>query len=175
VLRGDGIVATSMSNFGLEIFLKDLGLNLYRSDVGDRYVLLEMLARGANLGGEQSGHVISLEHNTTGDGTLTALLVISTMLREQKPLSFYQSLITRYPQRLNSFKVEKKVPFDELPTVKNALHAAETELTGKGRIVLRYSGTELKARVMVECEDSVVCERITTELSDTIKSALAAK
>jgi phosphoglucosamine mutase len=172
ILRGDGIVATSMSNFGLEVFLKDLGLNLYRSDVGDRYVLLEMLTRGANLGGEQSGHIISLEHNTTGDGTLTALLVISTMLREQKPLSFYQSLIIRYPQRLNSFKVAKKVPFDELPSVRAALHKAEGELSGRGRVILRYSGTELKARVMVECDDELLCERLTNELSETVKQAL---
>jgi len=173
ILRGDGVVATSMSNFGLEVFLKDIGLKLYRSDVGDRYVLLEMLARGSNLGGEQSGHIISLEHNTTGDGILTALLVISTMLRSEKPLSSFQTLIDRYPQELTSFKISKKVPFEALPLFKKALDEANAAVAGRGRIVVRYSGTELKARVMVECDDAELCSKLARDLSALLASELA--
>ncbi len=171
-LRGDGIVATTMSNFGLEQFLKDIGLKLYRSDVGDRNVLLEMLARGLNLGGEQSGHVISLDHNTTGDGTLTALLVIAAMLQDEKPLSSYQSLITRYPQKLVSIRVKKKPPFEDLPNLKAALRSANDRVSGKGRVLLRYSGTESKARVMVECDDEQLCTELVQELSQVIQQEI---
>lgn len=173
ILRGDGVVATTMSNFGLEVYLRDIGLKLYRSDVGDRYVLLEMLARGLNLGGEQSGHIISLEHNTTGDGTLSALLVISTMLRSGKPLSSFQSLIQRYPQQLKSFRVGKKIPFEQLPKFQAALQDAQGKVSGRGRIVVRYSGTESKARVMVECDDEVLCRQLTDELSSVLEAELA--
>lgn len=174
LLRGDGIVATTMSNFGLESYLKSKGLKLYRSDVGDRYVLLEMLKRGINLGGEQSGHVISLDNNTTGDGTLTALLVISAMLSSKKPLSAVQNLIKRYPQKLESFLVSSKPPLDSLPSVTEAVFRAENKLEGKGRILLRYSGTENKVRVMVECEDTVLCDDLTQYLVATIKNEIGA-
>jgi len=174
LLRGGGIVATTMSNFGLESYLNSQGLNLYRSDVGDRYVLLEMLKRGINLGGEQSGHVISLDNNTTGDGTLTALLVISAMLSSKKPLSFVQSLITRYPQRLESFLVSSKPPLESLASVKKVLQASEAKLNGKGRVLLRYSGTENKVRVMVECEELKLCNQITSDLVGAIKGEIGA-
>jgi phosphoglucosamine mutase len=174
ILQGDGIVATTMSNFGLEAFLQSQGLKLYRSDVGDRYVLLEMLKRGINLGGEQSGHVISLDHNTTGDGTLTALLVISAMLSEKKPLSSVQTLITRYPQKLESFLVSSKPPLESLKKVQETIQAAEKKLSGKGRILIRYSGTEYKARVMVECEDTALCDQLTKELVGAIKAEIGA-
>ena len=172
ILRGDGIVATTMSNFGLESFLATENLKLYRSDVGDRYVLLEMLKRGINLGGEQSGHIISLDHNTTGDGTLTALLVISAMLSAEKPLSAFQSLIQRYPQKLESFFVTRKPPLETLKSVQAVLASAEKKLAGKGRVLLRYSGTEYKVRVMVECEDLALCDELTKELVNVIKSEI---
>lgn len=171
-LRGDGIVATTMSNFGLELFLKEIGLKLYRSDVGDRYVLLEMLARGLNIGGEQSGHVISLDHNTTGDGTLTALLVIAAMLRSEKPLSYFQSYLERFPQKLISISVKTKPPFDEVPKIKEALRTAAEKVAGKGKVLLRYSGTETKARVMVECEDEKLCEELAQSLANVIKQEI---
>lgn len=174
LLRGDGIVATTMSNFGLEAYLKSKGLKLYRSDVGDRYVLLEMLSRGINLGGEQSGHVISLDNNTTGDGTLTALLVISAMLSSKKPLSAVQNLISRYPQKLESFLVSSKPPLESLPSVQEAVAKAENKLAGKGRVLLRYSGTENKVRVMVECQDTEICNQLTADLVSAIKSEIGA-
>ena len=137
-------------------------------------MLLEMLKRGINLGGEQSGHVISLDNNTTGDGTLTALLVISAMLSSKKPLSDVQNLITRYPQKLESFLVSSKPPLESLPSVQDAVSKAEKQLAGKGRVLLRYSGTENKVRVMVECQDAAVCNQLTEDLVAAIKSEIGA-
>jgi len=170
LLRGGGIVATTMSNFGLEKFLESEGLKLYRSDVGDRNVLLEMLKRGINLGGEQSGHIISLDNGTTGDGILSALLVISAMLSSGKPLSAFQSLIQRYPQKLESFKVKAKPPLESLKGLQEKIRSAEAALAGKGRLLIRYSGTEFKARVMVECEDTALCNQLTEELVRAVKA-----
>jgi phosphoglucosamine mutase len=156
LLRGNGVVGTVMSNYGLEVLLRQNGIRLERSDVGDRYVLTEMLAQGMNLGGEQSGHVIALDHNTTGDGLLTALLVLSIMLRGKKPLSSYGSLIQRYPQILINVPVKQKPPFRDIPAVVSVLDEAERALSGNGRVLLRYSGTESKARVMVESENEAL-------------------
>lgn len=171
-LRGDGVVGTVMSNFGLEVSLRNHGIKLYRSDVGDRYVLAEMLARGMNLGGEQSGHLISLDHNTTGDGLLTALLVLGVMIKSGKRLSEFQSLISRYPQVLVNVPVARKVPFGELETVSRALADCEAKLHGRGRVLLRYSGTEAKARVMVECEDDALCRELANCLAEAIRGEL---
>lgn len=172
-LHGDGVVGTVMSNFGLERALKERGLKLYRSDVGDRYVLLEMLLRGLNLGGEQSGHLISLDHNTTGDGILTALLVLNIFIASGKPLSYFQTLIDRYPQVLVNVPIRQKTPFTELPHVQTALRSAEDRLKDTGRVLLRYSGTELKARVMVECDDAALCQNIASELAEVLRQELA--
>ena len=171
-LKGDSVVATSMSNFGLEKFLTNEGVKLLRSDVGDRYVLLKMLENKLNLGGEQSGHVIFLDHNTTGDGILSSLIVISAVLELGKPMSWVKSLFTRMPQVLDSFKVKSKPPFSDLPKVSKALSKIENDLLGKGRVVLRYSGTESKARVMVECEDANLCKKLADELSSVIKAEI---
>ena len=174
ILKGDGVVGTVMTNMGLEVALSSAGIKLYRSDVGDRYVLTEMLKRGVNLGGEQSGHMISLDHNTTGDGVMTSLLLLSVMLRSKKPLSSYQSLIKRYPQVLINVAVKKKQPFAEIKAVQAALASAEEKLGKRGRILLRYSGTEPKARVMVECEDAGVCQSVAENVAETVKKELAA-
>jgi len=174
LLQGDGVVGTVMSNFGLEACLREHGLKLYRSDVGDRYVLQEMLEKKLNLGGEQSGHVIALDHNTTGDGLLTALLTLSAALRAGKPLSDYRGLLKRFPQVLINVPVKTKRPFAELPAVAASLRDAEQKLSQKGRVLLRYSGTEAKARVMVESEDDVLCRSIAEELAGVIRKELSA-
>lgn len=173
-LQGGGVVATVMSNFGFEVALREKGLKLYRTDVGDRYVLQEMLAKGLNLGGEQSGHIISLDHNTTGDGLLTSLLIVATMLRDGKPLSHYQSLVKRYPQLLVNVPVKKKPPLVEVIPVQHALKLVEGKLAGSGRVILRYSGTEPKARIMIECEDEKLCRSLADELADVVRRELAA-
>jgi phosphoglucosamine mutase len=171
-LRGGGVVGTVMTNFGLERALLDQGLKLFRSDVGDRYVLMMMQEQGMNLGGEQSGHVISLDHNTTGDGILSALLTLSTLVRNGKPLSTYQNLIQRYPQLLINIPVRERRPFTDLPKVQSSLLASERRLSGNGRVLLRYSGTELKARVMVESEDEKLCESVASDLADAVRAEL---
>ncbi len=171
-LKGNRVVATVMSNFGLEEALQTHGISLVRTDVGDRYVLAEMLKQGLNLGGEQSGHVVALDHNTTGDGIVTALLVIAAMLRSGKPLSEYQSLIQRYPQELRSVVVKRKPPFDEVPAIVKAVNVAEEKLKGKGRVLLRYSGTERKVRVMVECREKQLCNELVEHLAKLLEKEL---
>lgn len=170
-----GVVGTVMSNLGLELLLKDNKIPFFRSDVGDRYVLSTMLQHGLTLGGEQSGHIIFLEHNTTGDGLLSALKVLSIMQMEGKPLSKYRTLVTRYPQLLINVKVKERVPFSEIPSIQSCLEQSEKELGGKGRILLRYSGTEKKARVMVECESSDLCQKVAERLAGVITDELGEK
>lgn len=172
LLSGDGVVGTSMTNLGLEVALKAKKLKLYRSDVGDRYVLAEMLARKLNLGGEQSGHLIALDHNTTGDGILSSLLIVSMLARTGKSLSEFKNVVTRFPQILENIKVSRKVPFGELPEVQKALKAAEATLGERGRVVLRYSGTESKARVMVEADNDKLCRKIADDLLDAVSKSL---
>ncbi len=173
VLPGNAVVGTVMSNVGLERSLEQHGISLFRTDVGDRYVLGEMLERKLALGGEQSGHIISLNHNTTGDGLVTALLVLSMMMKAQKPLSHFQSLVKKYPQILINVPVTRKPPLASLPAVNKALSAAESKLNRSGRVLLRYSGTEPKARVMVECDDEQKCQSIAQELAAVIAQELS--
>ncbi len=172
-LNNDSVVATSMSNFGFEKYLKSEGITLHRSDVGDRYVLLKMLEHKLNLGGEQSGHVIFLDHNTTGDGVLSSLLVISAVLDMGKPMSWVQGLFEPTPQILNSFKVKSKPDFSSIDGLDELRAKIDKAVEGKGRVVLRYSGTEAKCRVMVEHEDQELCQKYTDELSDFIISKIA--
>lgn len=172
-LKGDAVVATVMSNYGLEATLRAHGIGLVRSDVGDRYVLQEMLEKKLNFGGEQSGHLIALDHNTTGDGLLTALLVLSVALRSKKRLSEYASLIKKYPQVLINVPVREKPPFQEIPSIVSSLEQAEQKLAQTGRVLLRYSGTESKARVMVESEDATLCNSIAQFVAETVRKELA--
>lgn len=172
LLRGGGVVGTVMSNLGLEKALAREDIALYRSDVGDRYVLAEMLARGMNIGGEQSGHIIYLDHNTTGDGILTALMVLSVMVRGGKALSSYHSLVTRFPQVLLNVRVKRKPPLAELPAVQQVIGMAGAKLGQSGRILVRYSGTEPKIRVMLECEDEKLCRDLAAEVVEVIKTEL---
>jgi phosphoglucosamine mutase len=144
------VVATVMSNLGLERALKAHGIGLVRTSVGDKYVLEEMLRRKAPLGGEQSGHVIFSDYATTGDGMLTALRVLAVMRATRKDLDALTAEIETYPQRLVNVRVRERKPLDELPTVKAEVRRTETEFGDKGRVLVRFSGTEPLARVMVE-------------------------
>jgi phosphoglucosamine mutase len=159
-----------MSNLGLERALHQNGLRLVRADVGDRYVVEAMLREKINLGGEQSGHVVFLDHNTTGDGMLTALQVLALMRREERPLSELARAMQRAPQVLRSVRVkDKKTPLAELPGVAKLVGAAEE---ARYRVSLRYSGTEALARVMIEGDDADDIERRASELVALIQKAV---
>ena len=147
------LVATVMSNLGLERAMRAAGGHVVRTQVGDRYVVEEMRKHGYNLGGEQSGHLVFLDHATTGDGIVAALRVLAIMVREQRPLSELAQVMTRTPQVLINTAVERKVPLDQLPDVARLIAEVERELGDDGRVLVRYSGTESKARVMIEGMD----------------------
>lgn len=172
-LAGGKLVATVMSNMALEIFMKDLGGKLIRTPVGDRYVVEKMRDIGAVFGGEQSGHLIFLKYSTTGDGILAALQALKIMIKKQKTLSELAKQLQLFPQKLINVKVDKKIPFDQVPKVMNAVKLAEEKLKGKGRVLLRYSGTEPKARVMVEGEDIEIVESMALELAEIVKVTLS--
>jgi len=147
------LVATVMSNLGLERALRAAGGRVVRTQVGDRYVVEEMRRHGYNLGGEQSGHLVFLDHATTGDGIVAALRVLAIMAREQRPLSELAQVMTRTPQVLINTAVERKVPLEQLPDVQRIIADIERQLGEDGRVLVRYSGTEAKARVMIEGPD----------------------
>ena len=173
LLRGDTVVATTMSNMGLEIALRNSGIRTLRANVGDKYVLEEMIKTGATLGGEQSGHIIFRDGEaTTGDGLMTALRVMDVMSRSLRSLADLISDLRVFPQRIQNVRVREKVPFDQVPAVKNAIEAAERELDGNGRIVVRYSGTEALARVMVEAESEEKMNSLTDGIAGAIRTAL---
>jgi phosphoglucosamine mutase len=175
ILRGATVVATTMSNMGLEIALRDSGIRMFRANVGDKYVLEEMMKTGATLGGEQSGHIIFRDGEaTTGDGLLTALRVMDIMARNGSSLAELISDLKVFPQRIQNVRVREKVPFDQVPEVKRAIEAAQRELNGDGRIVVRYSGTEALARVMVEAESEEKMNALTDGIASAIKRALGA-
>jgi phosphoglucosamine mutase len=172
-LAGDTVVATTMSNMGLEIALRDSGIRMLRANVGDKYVLEEMLKTGSTLGGEQSGHIIFRDGEaTTGDGLLTALRVMENMARNGKPLAELVADLKVFPQRIQNVRVREKVPFDQVPEVKQAIEAAQRELNGNGRVVVRYSGTEALARVMVEAESEEKMNALTDGIAGAIRVAL---
>ncbi len=152
-LAGNTIVATTMSNMGLELALKRAGIQMLRANVGDKYVLEEMLKTGATLGGEQSGHILFRDGDaTTGDGLLTALRLMEIITRSGKSLAELAGDMKVFPQTIQNVRVREKVPFNQVPEVQRAITSAEQELNGNGRVVVRYSGTESLARVMVEAE-----------------------
>src|SRR6185369_2627342 len=144
------LVTTVMSNIGLERAIRGAGGVVVRTQVGDRYVVEEMRKHGYNLGGEQSGHLVFLDHATTGDGIVAALRVLAIMAREGRPLSELVTVMTRTPQVLINTAVDKKVPLDQLPDVQRMIADIERQLGEDGRVLVRYSGTEAKARVMIE-------------------------
>jgi phosphoglucosamine mutase len=171
-LRGGGVVATVMSNLGLERALSEMGLELVRTQVGDRYVVEEMRRSGYNVGGEQSGHVIFLDHNTTGDGLLTALQVLAVLRRKERPLSELVQGVERFPQVLLNVAVSEKRPIESLPSLMRQIERVESELAGRGRVLIRYSGTEKKARVMVEGDDERRVREYADDLATTLRRAL---
>jgi phosphoglucosamine mutase len=170
-LNQNTLVTTVMSNLGLERAVKGAGGRVVRTQVGDRYVVEEMRKNGYNLGGEQSGHLVFLDHATTGDGIVAALRVLAVMVREQKPLSELVKVMTRTPQVLVNIKVEKKLPIDELPEVKRLIGAIEKELGDDGRVLVRYSGTEAKARVMIEGVDEAAIQKHATAIAEALERA----
>ena len=172
LLAGGAVVATVMSNLGLEKALAALGLGLLRTQVGDRYVLEAMRAGDYNLGGEQSGHLIFLDHNTTGDGLLTALQILAIMRRKERPLSDLVKGIERFPQVLINLQVAEKRPLESLPRFQESLRAVESELGERGRVVVRYSGTEPKARVMVEGPDEERVQELAQDLARVLEREL---
>ncbi len=175
VLVNDTVVATTMSNMGLEIALRACGIRMLRAPVGDKYVLEEMRTTGATLGGEQSGHIIFRDGDaTTGDGLLTALRVMETMARAGRSLAQLVADLKVFPQTIRNVRVREKKPLDQIPEVAERMRAAEQELNGCGRIVVRYSGTEKLARVMIEAESEQQMRRLTDSIAEAIENAIGA-
>jgi phosphoglucosamine mutase len=166
------VVGTVMSNFGLEYFLKEKGLNFVRTQVGDRYIVEHMRQSGALFGGEPSGHMVFKRYSTTGDGILAALKVIESIKFYDKDLSELTKEIELFPQEMKNVSVSKRVPFEEVADIKKAMVYAEEKLGKEGRILLRYSGTETLARVMVEGRDSKLVTTLCAELAETVKKSL---
>ena len=171
-LPGNTLVATVMSNMALEVFMRERGGKLLRTPVGDRYVVEAMREHGAVLGGEQSGHLVFMDYGTTGDGLLAALQLLKIMRERGKPISALAGLLRLYPQKLINVSVKEKRPFEDLPTVMDAQKEAESLLSDRGRVLLRYSGTESLARVMVEGEDEEEVERLARRIADAVKREL---
>lgn len=171
-LPGNMLVATAMSNLALEIFMKERAGTLLRTKVGDRYVMEAMRKTGAMLGGEQSGHLIYRQYSTTGDGLLAALQLLRIVREKEKPLSELAGLLHLFPQKLINVRVEKKLPFEERPAIGKAVADVEKALAGRGRVLLRYSGTEALCRVMVEAEDEDKVVRYARDLADVVSREL---
>ena len=175
-LKSDTVVATTMSNMGLEVALQRSGIRMLRAAVGDKYVLEQMQKTGATLGGEQSGHVIFRDGDaTTGDGLLTALRVMDVLVRAGKPLAELVSDLKVFPQTIRNVRVREKRPLEEFPAVANAIRNAEKALHGCGRVVVRYSGTEALARVMVEAESEDTLRLLTDDIACEIEKVLGAE
>jgi phosphoglucosamine mutase len=173
-LTGDTVIATVMSNLGLEKALENCGIRMLRTPVGDKYVLEEMLLRGASLGGEQSGHVIFSEYATTGDGLLTALQVLEIVRDSGQTLDTLAEEMKTFPQKLVNVRVKHKRPIGELETVQAEIRAAEREFGGSGRVVVRFSGTEPLARVMIEAGSDEEVDKWTRRIADAIQAELGA-
>src|SRR5437762_5745826 len=172
---GDTVVATVMSNVGLEIALRSRGINLIRTDVGDKFVLEELMRAGAVLGGEQSGHIIFPRLSLAGDGLVTTLCLLRAMRERDLPLAALTEGFTRYPQVLVNVRVSEKRPFEEVPEIARQARTTEQQLAGAGRLLLRYSGTESLARVMIEGQRQEEIERLAHALAATIQAALGAE
>ena len=172
LLKNNLAVSTVMSNLGLRLALKELGINHMMSQVGDRYVLEQMNANGAVIGGEDSGHMIFLDQHTTGDGMLTAIRLIQTMCDENKPLSELSQVMAVFPQVLLNIDVQKKPEIDGVPEIMAAIRSVEDRLGDKGRVLVRYSGTQPLCRVMVEGPDKDQTQRYCRQIADVVKAVL---
>jgi len=168
------VVATVMSNFGLDETLAAKGGKVIRTKVGDRYVIEEMVQRKLNLGGEQSGHIIFRDFTTTGDGIISALQILRIMHQTGQPLGKLKACLKKYPQAQRNLVVKEKPPFSELSTVMKLVNEAEKELSGKGRVLLRYSGTEPKIRLLIEGREFDQIDEQANRIADAIQSAIGA-
>ena len=173
-LAGDRVVATVMSNLGLEVALRSRGIELLRTAVGDKYVLEELLRTGATLGGEQSGHIIFPRESLAGDGLVTTLHLLRALRETGRPLAELTEGFVRYPQVLLNVPVREKRPFDEVPEISRRAREVEARLGRRGRLLLRYSGTEPLARVMIEGERQEEIDALAGELADVIRASLGA-
>jgi len=171
-LKDNTVVATTMSNMGLEAALSRDGIRMLRAPVGDKYVLQMMQQHRASLGGEQSGHILFPAHSTTGDGLLTALLLLDILQRSGKPLHELTADLKVFPQVILNVRVREKQPLDQLPAVARCVTEAEDALAGRGRVVVRYSGTEALARVMIEAESRAEMEHHAERIAQAIRAEL---
>lgn len=171
-LKNNIVVGTIMSNYGLEKYLNENGITLIRSQVGDRYVLEELIKHDATLGGEQSGHMIFRDMSTTGDGILTALNLLTVLVKSGKDLSELKKSYIPFPQKLINIPVAQKIPLDSVPRVKKIIADKTEQLSNSGRILVRYSGTESKIRVMVECSNEEQCKKHAAEIAQVIEEEL---
>ncbi len=171
-LKNDLIVSTIMSNMGFSVACKKYGFKNHAAKVGDRYVLEDMQRMGGVLGGEESGHVIFLNHHTTGDGILTGVQLLAAMLKAGKPLSELAQLMEVFPQKLINVEVTSKPPVESVPEIVEATKQVETELAGEGRVLIRYSGTQNMCRVMVEGPTKEITEKYAEQLAEVVKKAI---
>jgi len=172
-LPGPAVVATVMSNIGLEIALRDRGIEMIRTAVGDKNVMEEMVKRGFALGGEQSGHVIFSEHLFTGDGLATALTVLRIMADTGKELSELAGALVTYPQVLVNVRVKQKADLEQVPAIAEAMRSVEGRLAGNGRLLVRYSGTEPLLRIMLEGKDDGEITQWANQIASVVKEHLA--
>jgi phosphoglucosamine mutase len=171
-LRSKTVAATIMSNFGLDALLNQMGATLLRSKVGDRHVVEMMRKHDLNLGGEQSGHIIFRDFTTTGDGLISALQILAIAIEANQPLSELRKILTKFPQQLRNIPVRQKPPFEQFPSLQARLESAEAALAGRGRVVLRYSGTEPKARLLLEGPDADMLRHLGDDIQAEIEKAL---
>ena len=171
-LKSNTVVSTVMSNMGLGIALEDMGIKHIKAKVGDRYVLESMIHSGAVLGGEDSGHMIFLDHQTTGDGILTALKLIEALKNDSKPLSELVKIMNVFPQVLINVEVKNKPDISSVPQITEAIKAVEKNLEEKGRVLVRYSGTQPLCRVMIEGPTRKITEKYCQEIADKIKEQI---
>jgi phosphoglucosamine mutase len=171
-LRGNAVVATVMSNIGLELALKELGIDLVRTKVGDKYVMDEMQKRDLSLGGEQSGHLIFSEHLFTGDGLITALNVLKTMATTGRELGDLADDLITYPQVLLNLKVRRKADLQAIPQIAAVMKNVEQQLGARGRLLVRYSGTEPLLRVMLEGQNTQDIHRWANEIAEAVRNGL---
>jgi phosphoglucosamine mutase len=171
-LKGDGVVATVMSNLGLDLAMQKAGLEVVRAEVGDRYVVEKMLEGNFNLGGEQSGHILFLDHNSTGDGGITCLQMLALMVEKRKRLSELSRVMRRLPQVLINLVVKERKDLSRLPKVTKKIAEIEGALAGRGRVLVRYSGTELLARVMLEGEDEKKIRAMAEDIASAIRAEI---
>ena len=168
-LKKNTLVATVMSNMGLEVSMRQKGIRLIRTQVGDRYVVEEMVKRGCNFGGEQSGHLIFLDHNPTGDGILSALQLLAIMQKEEKSLSDLSDIMDQYPQKLVNVRIKERRGLEEFPAVIQQMKKVEKKLGEKGRLLVRFSGTEPLVRIMVEGENEKEIQALAEETARVIE------